>query len=355
MTRKTAATVGFALYGAEYDGGVSQKEAARRSSETSDIPPMLDDMSRMWRFAREHGFAAELKSLHRPRLWRWLAAAAGDWAAVGGAFALALAWPWMLPLALIVVGNRQRALGNLLHDAAHGNCCRNRRFADALARWLLFRPMCSSVEIYRREHFAHHRLLGVSGHDVDLIHSERDMGRPWLVLLWRHAASRQNWIASIFAHLPRAGRRELGLIVGLWGAALLALSGLIQPLAGLEFAALWWLARATTFHLITTFREISDHVGLKPGNPDGLFAQSYGEGPARTALSPAQQWLSPGPPSEPRYAVLRPAARARVAAGMAGIRGSGSHQELFLRRGLARALLGAGDKDGSAVVAFPRD
>ena len=34
------------------------------------------------------------------------------------------------------------------------------------------------------------------------------------------------------------------------------------------FLVLWLLARATVFHLITTFREMCDHFGLRPG---GVF------------------------------------------------------------------------------------
>jgi fatty acid desaturase len=40
--------------------------------------------------------------------------------------------------------------------------------------------------------------------------------------------------------------------------------------AALIFFSLWVLARATTFHAITAFREISDHVGLVPGSLIGF-------------------------------------------------------------------------------------
>ena len=37
----------------------------------------------------------------------------------------------------------------------------------------------------------------------------------------------------------------------------------------LTFVALWLVARATLFHLITTYREMCDHFGLRPG---GIFS-----------------------------------------------------------------------------------
>jgi fatty acid desaturase len=238
---------------------------------TDAIRPTIDDTARMWRYAREHGLAAEIKWLHQPAAWRSLAAAIGDWVAIFVAFAAVVAWGWVAAsFAIVVIGNRQRALGNLLHDAAHGSFGCNRRNADRIAGWLLFRPMWNSLEIYRREHFAHHRLLGTTVYDVDLIHREADMGRPWPALLWQHVAKGQNWRASTLGHLLRATASERRSMLGWWGGLLLALAVLVTPIAAIEFAALWLLSRATVFHLITMFREISDHVGLRPGTLMGF-------------------------------------------------------------------------------------
>jgi len=237
--------------------------------------PRLDDIARMWRYARDHGIAPEIKALHRPMIWRSLVAVICDWGIIFAAFTAVLAWgPLAAPFAIVIIGNRQRALGNLLHDAAHGSFGRNRRRADLFARWLLFRPMWNSLDIYRREHFAHHRLLGVPGHDVDLIHSEADMDRSGLSLLWRHVANLQSWKDSIFGHLLRAEPAERRLMLAWWGGVLLVLALLIAPGAALAFAALWLVSRATAFHLITIFREISDHVGLRPGTLLG-FARNH--------------------------------------------------------------------------------
>lgn len=237
----------------------------------SAMRPGLDDIARMWRYARHHGVAAEIKRLHRPRIWRSMAAVAGDWVIIFGAFAaVVVCGPLAVPLAIIIIGNRQRALGNLLHDAAHGGFGRNRSRADLIARWLLFRPLWNTLETYRCEHFAHHRLLGAPGHDVDLIYSEADMGRSWPGLLWRHLANWQTWKGSTFGQLLRAGPDERGLMLAWWGGLLVVLALAIKPAAAVEFATLWLVSRATAFHVITVFREISDHVGLRPGTLIGF-------------------------------------------------------------------------------------
>jgi fatty acid desaturase len=249
--------------------------------------PRLDDIARMWRYARNHGLDTEIKRLHRPIVWHSLAAAIGDWAAIFATLAVVVAWgPLAIPFAIVIIGNRQRALGNLLHDAAHRSFGRNRLNADLIARWLLFRPMWNSLEIYRREHLAHHRLLGAPGHDVDLIHSEADMGQTWLGLLKQHVANRQSWQGSTLGHLLRAEPVERGLMLAWWGGLLLALALLIKPTVAFEFATLWLLSRATVFHLITIFREISDHVGLRPGTLIGFSRNHTAHGPLGVLLHP---------------------------------------------------------------------
>jgi fatty acid desaturase len=248
------------------------------------FPAILADIAALRHYTRAHALTAEIKSLHRPVLWRPLLAATTDWAMIFVAFAAVLRFGALaVPPAMLVVGNRQRALGNLLHDAAHGNFGRSRRTTDRVARWLLFRPMWTSLELYRREHFAHHRLLGVPGYDVDLIHCEADMQRSWADLLWHHATNCQAWKGATFGHLPRAPARETGLMLALWGGFLLAIALLISPIAALGWVALWLGSRATTFHLITTFREISDHVGLRPGTVIG-FARNHTAGGVLGAL-----------------------------------------------------------------------
>ena len=247
--------------------------------DVSATSPVLDDIARMWRFARAHDIAAELKRLHRPVLLRSLAAVVFDWALIFAAFAAVTHWGLIaVPAAIVVIGNRQRALGNLLHDAAHGSFGRHRRRADGIARWLLFRPMWVSLEIYRREHFAHHRLLGVPGHDVDLIHCEADMDRPWRALLWHHAGQFQTYRGALCGHLLRATARERLLMLAAWGCVAAVPGVAIGPAAALEFAALWLASRASMFHLITTFREISDHVGLRPGSLIGFTRNQTASG-----------------------------------------------------------------------------
>lgn len=225
----------------------------------------------MWRFARAQGFARELKALHRPRPARALGAALGDWALIAAATAAAVTFGWAaMPVALLVIGNRQRALGNLLHDASHWSFDGNRRRSRILANLLLCWPLWVSVALYRDEHGRHHRHLGDPARDPDYIHDAARLGRGWVAVWLDQLGSAQMFRRALFADLGRmAWRSRLG-VLGWWAAALALVSAAAGAEAALVFLALWVGARATVFHAITAFREISDHVGLTPGGLIGF-------------------------------------------------------------------------------------
>lgn len=66
--------------------------------------------------------------------WRPAGDVAVDITAIVAAILLVLQAPWTAPIALLILGNRQRALGNILHDAAHRNLTRNRVLNDLVKR-----------------------------------------------------------------------------------------------------------------------------------------------------------------------------------------------------------------------------
>lgn len=178
---------------------------------------------------------------------------------------------WSTPAIVAWVGNRQRALGNLLHDAAHRNLARDRRLNDALAHLFIAPALFNSLALYRELHARHHAWLGDPGRDPDYI-PVRSTGRggwwqPFLNVLLTPAA----WLGSTFGHLhlSRLGWKQRIGIVGWWSAVL----GAVTLVWGMHVAALffgvWMLARGTVFHAITTFRELCDHFGREP---DGIFS-----------------------------------------------------------------------------------
>lgn len=214
-------------------------------------------------------------SPHLPLLklqgWRPALDVAVDLTAIVAALLLALQEPWAAPIALLVLGNRQRALGNILHDAAHRNLTRNRLLNDLVTRALIAPLLFVSLSHYRELHFRHHLDLGGQGADPDLIPIPAQKATSWIAAVAANTLSLRAILGSTFGHLldpgaPAAGRLY---IVGWWSVFLGVLVVAVGPGPAAAMLALWLAARATAFHAITTFREMCDHHGLSPG---GVFS-----------------------------------------------------------------------------------
>lgn len=232
---------------------------------------VLRDVGEMWRFAHRAGIAQELKALHRPRLARSLAAIALDWGLIAGATVATVALGWVaVPFALLVIGNRQRALGNLLHDASHWCLDQNRGRSRILANLLLCWPLWVAMHVYRDEHNRHHRYLGDPRRDPDFIQDERRLSRGWASVWLDQLLSPRMFRSAVLGNLDRMDWASRLGVFAWWSTVLVGLSLVATPAAAAIFFALWLGARATVFHAITAFREISDHVGLETGSLIGF-------------------------------------------------------------------------------------
>ncbi|MDR8105036.1 fatty acid desaturase [Burkholderia cenocepacia] len=207
----------------------------------------------------------------QPNAWRSVMDVAIDWTTI-----CAAAWEafriggWAIPLAIILIGNRQRALGNLLHDAGHKNLSVSRKVNDRTACIFLAPALFNSLVVYRREHAKHHAWLGEPARDPDFIPRLASMSDRWLHAYLRSLANPTAWVGSLLGHLPSkclSTRETLSIFVW-WGIYESALGVFVGVRFALLFFSLWMVAKGTVFHAITTFREMTDHYGLKP---PGIF------------------------------------------------------------------------------------
>lgn len=245
------------------------------------------EIASMWRFCRETGIEPKLRRLMRPRPVVSVGTAVLDWALIVAA--AAAAWQWggiAVGFAVVLIGNRQRALGNLLHDASHGSFDGRGRRGSFLANALLCWPLWISMRVYRQDHLAHHRYLSDPTKDPDYIHDERMLSRSWLYLLWHQVASVRMLRVAIFSHLERMNSGELLAVVGWWAMVLGCIAFAFGPNLALGFLGMWFAARILVFHPITAFREISDHVGLTPGSLIGFSRNHLIRGWAKHVFHP---------------------------------------------------------------------
>ncbi|WP_213305903.1 fatty acid desaturase family protein [Paraburkholderia sacchari] len=203
--------------------------------------------------------------------WRSLRDIAFDWIVVGLiVWAVYRMGMLITPLAIVVIGNRQRALGNLLHEASHQNLSPQRPINDMIGTLLLAAPLLNSLPHYRRQHAKHHAWLGDLERDPDLICCTVNQGDCWLHVYIRVLRAYPAWKGSLLGHLTdRHITFDQRLTIVLWWFWFeAALAVLVGTHAAWLFLLLWIVARGTAFHAITTFREMTDHYGL---NRRGIF------------------------------------------------------------------------------------
>ncbi len=251
---------------------------------TSEV---LADMADLRNQLRQQG--SPYSELFKLRPGRVLLDIAFDWALILGAVA-AVVWldAVLAPLSILVISNRQRALGNILHDAGHRNICRNRHQNDFIARVLVAPLLFASLSRYRETHFQHHLELGRTQGDPDLIPGQDHLPSFWAISYARCLLSWPTWLGSLGGHLfaQEVSLRSKAFITGWWAS----LVGVLALLSGgdfaLAFVVLWLLSRATLFHCITTFREMCDHFGLLPGGVFGFTRDIVCHGPWRWIIHP---------------------------------------------------------------------
>ncbi|MGY0193853.1 fatty acid desaturase family protein [Leptothrix sp. BB-4] len=241
--------------------------------------------------SQDRGPAGSYRELLRPDLRRPVLDLAVDLLVIAASISAVEVWGLVtLPLALLLLGNRQRAMGNLLHDAGHGNLDRRRAVNDSLARGLIAPMLFADLALYRRTHFRHHQWLGRETSDPDFIVPPQQLPAHWWTRYRVCATSMSGWWGSVWGHLvhPEAHASCRWIIVGWWVLALSLVAVLVGPLVALHAAGLWLLARATTFHAITTFREMCDHHGLQAGGVFSFTRDVIGHRFLRTVIHPRQ-------------------------------------------------------------------
>jgi fatty acid desaturase len=202
---------------------------------------------------------AELSQLRGPL------AVAADWAVIALAFAFARlihAW-WGYALAVLVIGNRQHALGVLGHEGAH----RLLHPSPFLNRWVsqvfCFWPLSGEFDGYRQWHFDHHRHVGTDD-DPELViklgpKHEIPLTRGGLALIFVGdllGLGAVDVLKLVFAVRPRRYRDLAGLTL-FWGAVLTT----CWAAGALWIALVWFAALFTSFWAFFRFRGLTEHTG----------------------------------------------------------------------------------------------
>jgi fatty acid desaturase len=209
-------------------------------------------------------------TLFRTSLVRSLGHLGFDWLCLCAALGAVMLWGWWaVPASLFAIGNRQRALGNVLHDLGHRNVSRRAKTNDFIAHTLVAPLLFADFEQYRKTHLAHHMHLGDPQLDPDYMESAGTNRNCWRETFYANVANPRLWCSTLAGDFAKPlATHKLRYIV-LWWMGLLACIGLASGwTTAVVFLGLWLAARATVFFLITLVREMCDHFGRKSG---GIF------------------------------------------------------------------------------------
>jgi len=246
------------------------------------------------RVIQAHLGLATLRELRRTDNVTNLRHLAADWLAIAAAVTVSarLGSALALAAAVIVVGSRQRALMNLLHQASHGQLFADRTANRWCGRLLLAFPLAMSLDAYRRTHLVHHRHLWDDARDpktlryaaLGLARAPRRVSRFALRhLLGALALLHVPFNVAVALRASGAPRGERAALVAFWGVVVTvaALTG-----TAWELLVYWALPYVTTFQVIRYWSETAEHAGLR--SPDAWLATRNwtSSGPVRWLLAP---------------------------------------------------------------------
>lgn len=221
----------------------------------------------MWTFAEKHGFKEELKKLHQPSLIFSFSTLLIDWIIITLCiFCLPYIEYGFYPFIFLLIGSRQLAIGNMIHEASHWNIDRNKFRADLVANICMCYPMLTNISRYRAIHLMHHRYLGCDDSDAEILHDENETSESWISLYAKHFFDLKEWFVSLIGQMHMMGWSDRAPVILWWLIFFLSLSLTVGLTTALVFIGVWYLCKGTTFHAMRIFREISDHVGLSPGS-----------------------------------------------------------------------------------------
>lgn len=199
-----------------------------------------------------------------------------DWAILVPALAApGLAWRWwgvwglsVLPFAILVIGNRQHALGVLGHEGAHRLIApRNRALNDGLTQVLCFWPLLADVNVYRGFHLAHHHKLNTP---EDPENAYREAGAPhWDLPYTRAKLLRRCTLDALGGGFGEAWRiRRFMGPQSVFAAAGPITCALAITAVGAAFGhpwvvVLWYWSLGTTFVALWRARCWFEHAGVE--------------------------------------------------------------------------------------------
>lgn len=252
-----------------------------------------DMISSKYRFAPT--ILQEIRILYHYSHIRGVVALMWCYSLIGFAIFVAEYQPYFIPLAIILIGSRQRALATILHEASHGTLMGSKKLNKILGTYFSGYLIFQTWGSYKISHVLnHHYKLGDPDHDPDFkyylragVYEEKKQAefvKKFLItpLLFLNIFSNIRYLVTNRL-MHSAGKAEY--IKMLLTISIFAAIGSI--IIGPKFIFLYWvLPYLTVFQALTWFIELAEHYPMIGNAQDNLHA-------ARNRFShPVEQFLT---------------------------------------------------------------
>ena len=248
------------------------------------------------RFSRE--IERQIKELAKTDNWHSLLALVSDYGiiAISAAACVLVSW-WCYPLAVVIIGARQRGISSILHESSHGVSARSALLRGVLGTVLTAYPIFQTYHAYKISHvLTHHPQLGRRAYDADLqFFIEEGVfepqpprsyflrvillplfgGRTWAYFKYllknRLSAADQQSELNIPGRTSRLRRLEY-VAFGLFWATVIGVCAYYNVL--LYLAVFWVVPYLTFFQIIGWYIELTEHCTVISGQQDDIFMAS---------------------------------------------------------------------------------
>jgi fatty acid desaturase len=216
-----------------------------------------------------------LSALERKDNWHNLYYIAADWVTIIMAIVVTLAAkmnPLVYLLSIIIIGSRQRALMNLLHEASHKKLFKNQPMNNWIGRLFTAYPVGASFTAYQSNHYIHHGFLWeVTKDPKTMRYTELGLVRPpsnARAFFLRHILQPM-LLTHAFYNIKSAlslkdERKDESPIR--YGFLALLVVGVLITHQFLGFLLFWLIPFCTTFQVIRYWNEMAEHAGLPEFN-----------------------------------------------------------------------------------------
>ncbi len=165
--------------------------------------------------------------------------------------------------AFVLMGPAFARFAILGHEAAHKLLFNNKRWNDAVGRWLLAYPSFVPLDAYRRSHFAHHKEeFGPNEPDLNLYQGYPVTEASFRRKLWRDARGTSGWknLKGLLGALRSATARPLA--VRILAMQLPLIVAAIAVGRWWLYPLLWLGPWLTGWRVINRLRAIAEHGGM---------------------------------------------------------------------------------------------